>query len=96
MKRTLRGNTPEKNKVSAENMNNEQKQQLEKLKDMAKKYEGKSENDILNDLSQAVKKGKQDGTLTDDKINSIASTIAPMLNKEQQNKLNMLMKTLKK
>lgn len=94
MKRTLRGNASDK--INTESLNNEQKHQLDKLKGMAKKYEGKSEGEILMDLSQAVKRGKQDGTLTDEKINNIASTIAPMLNKEQQNKLNMLMKTLKK
>ena len=74
----------------------EQKDQLEKLKGMARQYEGKSENDILKDLSHAVKKGKADGTLTNEKIDGIASTIAPMLNEEQRKKLNMLMKTIKK
>ena len=93
MKRSLRnsGKMPDESKL-----NNEQKKQLDKLKGMAKQYEGKSDSEILRDLSQAVDKGKKDGTLTDEKINSIASTIAPMLNSEQRNKLNKLMQTIKK
>lgn len=93
MKRSLRNSkqTPEESKL-----NSEQKEQLEKLKGIAKKYEGKSDNDILKDLSQAVQKGKKDGTLTNEKIDSIASTIAPMLNSEQKNKLARLMQTIKK
>ncbi len=93
MKRSLRnsGNTIDEGELNAE-----QKRQFDKLKGMAKQYEGKSDSEILKDLSQAVDKGKKDGTLTDEKINSIASTIAPMLNNEQRNKLNKLMQTIKK
>ncbi len=80
----------------AKNLNQDQAKQFEKLKNMAKGYEGKSESEILKDLAGAVKKGKSDGTLTDEKINSIASSIAPMLNSEQKAKLELLMRTLKK
>lgn len=93
MKRSLRNSN---SKVEENKLNSEQKIQFEKLKDMAKKYEGKSDNDIFKDLSEAVQKGKKDGTLTNEKMDSIASTIAPMLNGEQKNKLNKLMQTLKK
>ncbi len=93
MKRSLRNF---KQSADESKLNGEQKEQLEKLKGIAKKYEGKSDNDILKDLSQAVQKGKKDGTLTNEKIDSIASTIAPMLNSEQKNKLARLMQTIKK
>ncbi len=93
MKRSLRNF---KQSADESKLNGEQKEQLEKLKGIAKQYEGKSDNDILKDLSQAVQKGKKDGTLTNEKIDSIASTIAPMLNSEQKNKLARLMQTIKK
>ena len=93
MKRSLRNQNSNTNE---NNLNNEQKKQLDKLKGMAKQYEGKSDTEILTDLSKAVEKGKKDGSLTDEKIDSIASTIAPMLNSEQRNKLNRLMQTIKK
>lgn len=93
MKRSLRNF---KQSADESKLNGEQKEQFEKLKGIAKKYEGKSDDDILKDLSQAVQKGKKDGTLTNEKIDSIASTIAPMLNSEQKNKLARLMQTIKK
>lgn len=99
MKRTLRSNTNNSNNtanVNENNLNNEQKQQLNKLKGMAKQYEGKSDTEILKDLSRAVEKGKKDGSLTNEKIDNIASTIAPMLNREQKAKLQKLMNTIKK
>ena len=99
MKRTLRSNTNNLNntsKINENSLNNEQKQQFNKLKGMAKQYEGKSDAEILKDLSKAVEKGKKDGSLTNEKIDSIASTIAPMLNKEQKAKLQRLMSTIKK
>ena len=96
MKRTLRSNSNNTNNISENNLNNEQKQQLNKLKGMAKQYEGKSDAEILKDLSKAVENGKKDGSLTDEKIDSIASTIAPMLNREQKAKLQKLMGAIKK
>lgn len=100
MKRTLRGSKQgagtARSTPSEKDLNPQQKMQFEHLKGMAKKYEGKSENEILRDLSGAVEKGKRDGSLDDKKIDSIAAQIAPMLNSQQRGKLEQLMKTLKK
>lgn len=95
LKRTLRSNSSNNN-VNENNLNKEQKQQFDKLKGMAKQYEGKSDAEILKDLSKAVEKGKKDGSLTNEKIDNIASTIAPMLNNEQKAKLQKLMGVIKK
>ncbi len=91
MKRNLR----QSQNVSEMDLNTDQKNQLHKLKNMAKQYEGKSENEIFNDLSSAIKRGKADGSLTDEKINNLASTISPMLNPQQKSKLSQLMKMIK-
>ena len=93
MKRSLRNSNQ---KADESQLNSEQKKQFEKLKGMAKNYEGKSDKEILSDLSKAVKKGKAEGNLTNEKIDSIASTIAPMLNSSQREKLKTLMQTIKK
>lgn len=93
MKRSLRGNA--KN-ISENNLNESQKKQFDTLKTMAKNYEGKSESEILGEIKKTVEKGKQDGSLNDNKINEIANQIAPMLNSQQKAKLDMLLKTLKK
>ncbi len=101
MKRTLSqsrhaNNAADTDASQKENeLNTDQKKQLEQLKGMAKKYEGKSENDILRDLNAAVARGKKDGTMSNEKMESIAKTIAPMLNREQKSKLDKLIKSLK-
>ena len=100
MKRTLRGSKQTagagQHVPNEKDLNPQQRMQFEQLKGMAKKYEGKSENEILRDLSGAVERGKRDGTLDDKKIDTIASQIAPLLNSQQRSKLEQLMKTLKK
>ena len=98
MKRSLRNTQQQKNNsnISANNLNASQKQQFDKLKSMAKNYEGKSENEILGEIKKTVEKGKKDGSLSDNKINEIANQISPMLNDEQKAKLNLLLKSLKK
>ncbi len=92
MKRSLR--TSKKTPTEAE-LNPKQKQEFDKFKNMAKAYEGKNENEIFNDLSQLVQKGKNDGSLNEQKLASMASSIAPLLNGEQKKKLDFLMKNLK-
>ncbi len=96
MKRTLRSTKSSNKSFSENDLNTEQKQQFNKLKNMAKQYEGKSDGEILKDLSKAVEQGKKDGSLTNEKIDNIASTIAPMLNSQQKAKLQQLMNTIKK
>lgn len=97
MKRSLKNSSQQKNRqnVTENNLNASQKQQFDKLKSMAKNYEGKSENEILGEIKKTVSQGKKDGSLTDKKINDIANQISPMLNKEQKAKLDFLLKSLK-
>ena len=96
MKRTLRQSKGDRLKNEEAKLNGSQKQQFDALKNMAKQYEGKSDSEIFSELSKTVEKGKRDGSITDEKINSIAQTIAPMLSGEQKQKLDMLMRSLKR
>ncbi len=96
MKRSLRGQSQQKENVNPNNLNARQKKQFDMLKSMAKNYEGKSENEILGEIKKTVEKGKSDGSLNDNKINEIAKQIAPMLNGDQKSKLDLLLKSLKK
>lgn len=96
MKRTLRQSKGDRLKSEEAKLNGSQKQQFDALKNMAKQYEGKSDSEIFSELSKTVEKGKRDGSITDEKINSIAQTIAPMLSGEQKQKLDMLMRSLKR
>lgn len=95
MKRSLRSSATGKKTNQVENeLNSEQRIKLDQIKNMAKKYEGKDESEILSELKSAVKKGKSDGSLTDDKMSSIIETLSPMLNSQQKNKLNELIKNM--
>lgn len=96
MKRSLRQSKGDRLKDEEAKLNTGQKQQFETLKNMAKKYEGKSDGEIFAELSKTVEKGRRDGSITDEKINSIAQTVAPMLSGEQKQKLDMLMRSLKR
>ena len=96
MKRTLRQSKGDRLKNEDAKLNGSQKQQFDALKNMAKQYEGKSDSEIFSELSKTVEKGKRDGSITDEKINSIAQTIAPMLSGEQKQKLDVLMRSLKR
>ena len=95
MKRTLRQSKGSRQENMEAKLNGAQKQQFDVLKNMAKKYEGKSDGEIFSELTKTVEQGKRDGSITDGKIESIAKTIAPMLTGEQKEKLNLLMRSLK-
>lgn len=96
MPRSLRQNSSNsKIKNEEEKLNGEQKKQFENLKNVAKRYEGKSESEILSDLTGAVEKGRRDGSLTDEKLNGIINTVAPLLNGEQKQKLQKVINALK-
>ncbi len=97
MGRTLRNGRMQASTAPDESkLNGEQKKQYDKIKNMAEQYKGKNENEILEELNKTVKKGKSDGSITDEKLNNIATTIAPMLSGEQRKKLEMLMNTLRR
>lgn len=96
MPRSLRQSKNAENLKNEEKLSGEQKKQFENLKNMAKQYEGKSEREILSDLTGAVERGKKDGSITDEKLNGIINTVAPMLNGEQKQKLQKIVDALKK
>ena len=65
------------------------------LNSFAKKYEGANENDLISAIMLEAEKGRKNGTLTDADIDNFASTIAPMLNATQREKLKSVVKKIK-
>lgn len=80
---------------SEKNLTPEQKRQFEAMKNTAAKYRGKSEEELMRELKQAVQKDKASGTLTDKKMENFQKKISPMLNEQQRKKLEKIMKELK-
>ena len=62
----------------------------------AEKYEGASESDLLRAIFSEAENRRNAGTLTDKDIDAFSAAISPMLNDKQRQKLNSIVKKLKK
>ena len=65
------------------------------LKSFAKKYEGASEDQIINEIMLEAQKGKRNGTLTNADIDRFKNMLYPMLNSNQRAKLEKVIKKIK-
>lgn len=83
-----------KDKINQGNVN--QEQIAETVQNIANKYEGKSQQELMNEILQQTKKGKQDGSVNVSELENMAQKVAPMLNLEQQKKLVEIMELIKK
>lgn len=63
--------------------------------EMMKKYNGKSEGEIMTDLLAMAMERKKAGTLTNAEIDAFVSAVTPMLNGSQKKKLEQIVKKLK-
>jgi hypothetical protein len=65
------------------------------VKKIYKKYADKSESEITEDLMRAVNRGKRSGNFNIKALENNAKSIMPMLNSEQRQKLENIMKMIK-
>lgn len=63
---------------------------------LANKYDGKSQNELLMAIYQEAKKGKQNGTLTNEQLDGFASVLSPFLDDKKKSILKKIMVELKK
>ncbi len=73
----------------------EKKQCEEKLKNTAKKYEGKSEDELMGEILKQVAVGKSSGELKNSDIDEFYKKVSPMLNREQRKKLDSIINKIK-
>ena len=66
------------------------------IKNLAGKFDGKSENEILSAIFKEAEKGRQAGTLKDEDIDRFASMLAPMIDDGKRKKLYSVVDKLKK
>lgn len=66
------------------------------VKSLSKKFDGKSQNDLLLAIYKEAKAGKANGTLTNADIDKFAATISPFLDDKKRGYLNKIVKDLKK
>lgn len=74
----------------------EPKDLLRLVTSLAKKYDGKSQNELLMAIYQEAKKGKQNGTLTNEQIDNFANMLSPFLDEKKKNMLKKIVLELKK
>lgn len=67
----------------------------EDVESFVKSKSGKSKNELMEELYERAKQGKQNGTLTDAQIDDFVKKVSPMLSSEQKKKLIELVGKLK-
>ncbi|MCL2555483.1 MAG: hypothetical protein FWE03_00495 [Firmicutes bacterium] len=64
------------------------------VKDYIGKYDGFSEDQLINALAMSVKNAKEDGSYSDEQMKSFIELVSPQLNDEQRKKLGNLVKLI--
>lgn len=73
---------------------NMKKEDLQKVRNITDKYKGKSSNQVFEEILNEIHKEEKNGTLKKDDLLKFARDVSPMLNKEQNEKLNFLLKNI--
>ena len=53
----------------------------------AKKYEGKSESELIREIMSVAKESRKNGTLSDEEIDRYVALLTPMLGEDKRKKL---------
>lgn len=69
---------------------------MDMVKNIAQKYHGKSEAEMLSAIFKEAEKGRESGSLTDGELDKFASTISPFIDKNKREKLKEIIDKLKK
>lgn len=67
----------------------------EQIRSQAESLSGKSEDELMSSLADAVSKGKEDGSFTPEKLNDFILKLSPMLSDEQKRKLSQVVEKIK-
>ncbi|MBR2617359.1 MAG: hypothetical protein IKC56_03940 [Clostridia bacterium] len=67
----------------------------EMLSAFAKKYEGKSEGELIREIMAVAKENRKNGTLSDEEIDRYVSLLAPMLGEDKRKKLYAVSEKIK-
>ena len=65
------------------------------ISSLSKKFDGKSQTELLSAIYKEAKKGKQNGTLKNSDIDGFAAAVSPFLNEKQRGYLTKIVKELK-
>ena len=65
------------------------------LRKTAQKYEGRSDAELLDEIAKAARSRRQEGTLSDEKLDRFVGDLTPMLNAEQRERLQKAIRLIK-
>lgn len=66
------------------------------VNDIARKFEGKDQNELLKAIFDEAKKNKKNGTLTNAEIDNFAAMLSPVLDDKKRKILDKIVADLKK
>lgn len=66
------------------------------VNDLAKKFDGKGQGELLKAIYQKAKEGKANGTLSNAEIDNFANMLSPILDDKQRKTLRKVIEELKK
>lgn len=69
---------------------------VRQVQQAVEQYQGKSETELMSDLQAMVGAERAAGTLDNARIDSIAAMLSPMLDPAQQQRMQTIMRQLKK
>lgn len=64
--------------------------ETENLEKQVEELSEKSESELMQQLMREVKKGREDGSFSEDALHSFTERVSPMLNEEQKRRLAAL------
>lgn len=77
-----------------ENILNENQEKVNQYEDIINRYKGMNNNELMQNLFAEASKLKQQGSLTNESLSNLKSTLAPFLNEEQKEMLKNLVDSL--
>ena len=79
-----------------ESVGDTEKSIMDLVKNLSKKFDGKSQNDLLKAIYEEAFKGKQNGTLSNEQIDAFYKVLAPMLDDKKRKLLGKVVEEIKK
>ncbi len=70
--------------------------QINSVEDTIKKYENKSEGEMMGDLEKMIAQGRKDGTFNDEMLDAFIKNVTPMMDSAQRKKLDSIARTLRR
>jgi hypothetical protein len=87
--------TQEKAAEYFEQFDENTKREAQSIEQTLKQYEGKSTSELMSELTKLAGEERKKGNLNDEKLDTFAKNVSPMLTKEQQERLSELLAQLK-